>query len=499
MARAARSRAKALAAVALCLCFLALPAARAPFAQAGADSGAKAGGAGAAADLASAAGQAQAGAAAADMDATGQDASGTDASGGADGTDGAEGVEGGAAAATAVTLETASGAKASAARPGYELALGYGELGVLTPLESFVYRYEAVLAERAAIAEQKRLEREEALKLAKEEQRKAEARKHVAGLTEAELDELFSDDYYVERMRALGFYRDEFSDGGLNYRNGVIRLQSSINHPVSAQMDAITKKALVEDSPVIPIDEVSAAAADGYWITINKSRNILTVYNGESVHKKYPVATGASASLTPEGKFSFVSKAVNPAWGGGGYASPVAGGSPSNPLGKRWMGLNIGGGGRYGVHGNASPRSIGTYASHGCVRMINPDVEELFEYIPVGTPVWIGTDAKLKEMGVAQYHNDPAADAELAAQAEAAAAKAAEGAGERGASEVAGNAAAGDGAAGDGTAGEGPAGAGADGAQAADGQGGRRGERGAAGSGGERARLFAPSGAASEL
>ncbi|MDR1440771.1 MAG: L,D-transpeptidase [Clostridiales bacterium] len=302
---------------------------------------------------------------------------------------------------------------------GYEFAMEFGGLGAMTPLESFVYRYEDVLAERAALAEKKRLEREAALKAAEEELRKAEARKQVAGLTEAQLDELFTEDYYVERMRALGFYRDEFSDASLNYRNAVIRLQSSINHPVSGALDAISKKALVEDSPIAVTDELSGSASDGYWITINKSKNILTVYSGDSVHKKYPVATGKSASLTPEGKFSFVSKAVNPAWGGGGYASPVAGGVPSNPLGKRWMGLSIGGGGRYGVHGNASPRSIGTYASHGCVRMINPDVEELFAYILVGTPVWIGTDSKLKEMGILQYHNDPEADAQQAAALQA--------------------------------------------------------------------------------
>ncbi|MDR1438487.1 MAG: L,D-transpeptidase [Clostridiales bacterium] len=326
----------------------------------------------------------------------------------------------GAALALAAGLATgaaAQGGPEPLPHASWQAAIGGGEPGAATPELSFIYRYAGEISEKAALAVRRRAEEEEAKRLAEAERRMEEAKNSVAALTEAQLDELFSEEYFVERMKALGFYKDEFSDSGLNLRNAVIRLQSSVNHPVDAILGVISKKALLEDSPVTATDEVASPASDSFWITINKSRNILTVYKGAAVHKKYPVATGASASLTPEGKFTIVSKAVNPSWGGGGYASPIAGGLPSNPLGKRWMGLSIGGGGRYGVHGNASPRSIGTYASHGCVRMINPDVEELYDYIPTSTPVWIGTDAKLKEFGVLQYHNDPAADALAAAQA----------------------------------------------------------------------------------
>jgi lipoprotein-anchoring transpeptidase ErfK/SrfK len=138
------------------------------------------------------------------------------------------------------------------------------------------------------------------------------------------------------------------------------------------------------------------------WCVIDKSARILTVYVDDIIYHKYPVAVGKTIGLTPEGKFTFVTKAVNPRWGGGGYAQPVAGGAPNNPLGKRWLGLSIGWGGSYGVHGNVSPYSIGTYASHGCVRMINSDVEELFDYVKIGTPCWIGTTDRLREWGVYQ-------------------------------------------------------------------------------------------------
>ncbi|MBC8587408.1 L,D-transpeptidase family protein [Paratissierella segnis] len=138
----------------------------------------------------------------------------------------------------------------------------------------------------------------------------------------------------------------------------------------------------------------------GQWIIINKSNNTLYHLNGNEVINKYPVATGKSPLHTPEGKFSIVIKSINPAWGGAGIHKPVRGGAPNNPLGKRWLGLSIKGGGTYGIHGNAAPQSIGTYASLGCVRMFNEDVENLYDLIQYGTPVWIGNEFKLNEFGI---------------------------------------------------------------------------------------------------
>ena len=222
-----------------------------------------------------------------------------------------------------------------------------------------------------------------------------------------ELNKYFSDDYYYGKMEELGFLRQDVSDQSINRRNAIIRLQSSINQPITGTLDLATKKALIEGGGVMGYDQVNEAPTSEFWVTINKSTRILTVYEGSKVHKKYPVAVGKTMSLTPDGKFTFVTKSVYPAWGGGGYAKPVAGGSPSNPLGPRWLGLSIGGGGRYGLHGNANARSIGTYASHGCIRMINQDVIELYDYIPVGTRVWIGTTEKLNSYGVYQSMYDP--------------------------------------------------------------------------------------------
>lgn len=139
---------------------------------------------------------------------------------------------------------------------------------------------------------------------------------------------------------------------------------------------------------------------DGSWIMINKSNNTLFYLNEMDILGRYPVATGKSMDFTPEGKFTIVTKYVNPSWGGAGRYAPVKGGAPNNPLGKRWMGLSINGGGWYGIHGNADNGSIGKYISLGCIRMFNDDVEYLYEIIEKGTPVWIGSEEKLQEYGI---------------------------------------------------------------------------------------------------
>lgn len=136
------------------------------------------------------------------------------------------------------------------------------------------------------------------------------------------------------------------------------------------------------------------------WIIINLSSNTLYYLDGETVLDSYPVATGKKAGYTPQGKFTVVTKYANPAWGGAGRQAPVAGGAPSNPLGKRWMGLSIKGGDVYGIHGNADESSIGKYISLGCIRMSNKGVVELFNMVKIGTPVQIGTQETLNNNGI---------------------------------------------------------------------------------------------------
>jgi L,D-transpeptidase ErfK/SrfK len=107
-----------------------------------------------------------------------------------------------------------------------------------------------------------------------------------------------------------------------------------------------------------------------YNITVDLSKRELILKEGEQILKTYPVAVGKPSTPTPVGNWRIIQKTVNP---GGAF-------------GARWMRLNISWGG-YGIHGTNDPESIGKAVSHGCVRMYNEDVIELYDIVPLGTEV----------------------------------------------------------------------------------------------------------------
>lgn len=221
----------------------------------------------------------------------------------------------------------------------------------------------------------------------------------------AEIAELVRLPEVDEALKGLGYFRDEAGVDELLFRNAVLRFQSDHNMIVNGGWDEDSAAVLRErllDRDFSFTDKVASVPSKQYWITVNKTKRILTLYKSDTVAAKYPVAIGKPASLTPEGKFTIANRIKNPAWGGGGYAKPVQGGSPQNPLGYRWLGLSIKGGGQYGIHGNNNPYSIGLDVSLGCIRMINHDVEELFELVSTSIPVWVGSEKLLSEWGVRQ-------------------------------------------------------------------------------------------------
>ncbi len=118
-------------------------------------------------------------------------------------------------------------------------------------------------------------------------------------------------------------------------------------------------------------------------ILVDKSQNILMLKSGEDIIKTYTVSTGAN-NCTPLGTFKIVNKLLNPTWFKAGAV--VEPGSPENILGSRWLGLSISG---YGIHGTTEPQGLGKQATQGCVRMANPEVEELYAIVPEGTEVVI--------------------------------------------------------------------------------------------------------------
>ncbi len=121
-----------------------------------------------------------------------------------------------------------------------------------------------------------------------------------------------------------------------------------------------------------------------YTLEVNKASRTLTWKRGSEVLKVYPIAVGKTESETPEGEFKIASKVKDPVWYHLKKEFPPN--SPENLLGTRWLGLDRKG---YGIHGTTLPGTIGAKASHGCVRMHNYEVEELFDWIPIGTQVTI--------------------------------------------------------------------------------------------------------------
>lgn len=130
----------------------------------------------------------------------------------------------------------------------------------------------------------------------------------------------------------------------------------------------------------------------GYTIVVRLSELKLYLYDGLDVVKTYPVAAGQPAYPTPQGEWTVVNKAENPTWinpapDGWGASLPLSvPGGPSNPLGTRALYLDAPG---IRIHGTADSGSIGSYASHGCVRMLQSDVEDLYQIVPIGTTVHV--------------------------------------------------------------------------------------------------------------
>jgi lipoprotein-anchoring transpeptidase ErfK/SrfK len=165
---------------------------------------------------------------------------------------------------------------------------------------------------------------------------------------------------------------------------------------VSAALGDPAKERVLEPKLKVVKPKVTTAGlskAYGTIITIDRGNFKLRLFKNLKLSKTYGVAVGMPAYPTPTGRFSIANKAVNPAWTApnspwaGAYANEtVEGGSAENPLKARWMGIVNG----VGIHGTGAPGSIGSRASHGCIRMTVPDVIDLYPRVPVGTPVLIG-------------------------------------------------------------------------------------------------------------
>lgn len=138
--------------------------------------------------------------------------------------------------------------------------------------------------------------------------------------------------------------------------------------------------------PLSPFD--FGKLVDRLRLEIRLSRREVTLYRGDQVVKTYPIAVGRPGWETPKGTWQVRQMFRDPAW-----VHPlkqgitIPGGDPENPLGRFWIGFWTDGKNWIGFHGTPNPQSVGTAASHGCIRMYNHHIEELFKLVTMGTEV----------------------------------------------------------------------------------------------------------------
>jgi lipoprotein-anchoring transpeptidase ErfK/SrfK len=164
-------------------------------------------------------------------------------------------------------------------------------------------------------------------------------------------------------------------------RRSLLSVDSSRSVKVKTKLvePKVTSKDLAEKYPAVVI--------------VHRGAFQLSLYKHLKLAKTYGIAVGRVGLETPAGLYHVQNKAVNPAWTmpNSSWVAPqdrgkvVPGGTPENPLKARWLGIYAGA----GIHGTDDAGSIGSAASHGCIRMRIPDVEELYDQVPVNAPVYI--------------------------------------------------------------------------------------------------------------
>jgi hypothetical protein len=130
----------------------------------------------------------------------------------------------------------------------------------------------------------------------------------------------------------------------------------------------------------------------GTFIMVSRETFSLRLFKRLKLAKTYRIAVGRAGLETPAGFYTIDDKQVNPSWHvplsswAGSLAGRIIPPGPDDPIKARWLGFYNGA----GIHGTDAIWSLGTAASHGCIRMTIPDVEQLYELVPLHTPIYVG-------------------------------------------------------------------------------------------------------------
>ena len=177
--------------------------------------------------------------------------------------------------------------------------------------------------------------------------------------------------------------------------NGRALAIDATRQAIDAQLDdpAAPRKVHARLTKVTPkVTFANLARVYNTVVTIDRDNFKLRLFKGLKFRKSYGIAVGMAGLDTPAGRYAIQNKQVDPAWhvpnsawAGSLAGQVIPGGAPNNPLRARWLGIANG----VGIHGTAEDWSIGTRASHGCIRMHVSDVIDLYPRVPVGTTVLI--------------------------------------------------------------------------------------------------------------
>ncbi len=152
---------------------------------------------------------------------------------------------------------------------------------------------------------------------------------------------------------------------------------STLRVPVTVTIPTVSTQTLAVQYPTV--------------ITVDRSAFTLRLFKHLRLVKSYRIAVGMAGLDTPAGLYHIQDKQIDPSWHvpNSAWAGSLAGQTippgPADPLKARWMGIFNGA----GIHGTDALSSLGSAASHGCIRMAIPDVIELYSQTPLGAPVYI--------------------------------------------------------------------------------------------------------------
>ena len=167
------------------------------------------------------------------------------------------------------------------------------------------------------------------------------------------------------------------------------KLRRDVEHALQSPDERKVEVEVEKLKPSVTTDELASQYPT--YITVDRSSFELRLYKNLKLAETYTVAIGAIGYDTPAGLYHIQNKQVDPTWNvpDSDWAGELAGTTvppgPDNPLKARWMGIYNGA----GIHGTTDVGSLGSAASHGCIRMSVIDVKQLYDQVETGAPIYI--------------------------------------------------------------------------------------------------------------